>query len=341
MGFPKPWPTEWPELEPEPRKTEEPPSRPAIEPDEEPVYPIPELRTEFHSVTWAVVHACNLKCTHCYDVVPYHRSDLDTVGAHSVIDRLNNVGVDFIAFSGGELFFRKDLFDLMAHCKDLGMGFSARSNGTVIVEAVADRLSKLGISVVGVSFDGATRETHDAVRGAGAFEAALNGMKSMISKGIRVQMEVVLSRKNAHEAIRFIELGEEIGVDEVNFSTMAPRGRAQQRLDDLLDHNLWLSLTSILRDASKRSRVVVSPNCAFTGPCVANIEPHITCDGWVTPCYLSDLKLFHILEAPDNLVRQRLFEERPKFQDICGRRAWTQAPQFRVEEKIPFTIGAA
>ncbi len=337
MGFPKPWPTEWPESEPQ--KPEKQPSPPTEEPDEEPAYPIPELRHDFHSVTWAVVHACNLKCTHCYDVVPYHRSDLDTRRAHLVIDRLSSVGVDFVAFSGGELFIRKDLFALMSHCKELGMRFSARSNGTLIVQAAATRLRNLGISVVGISFDGATRETHDAVRGLGSFDAALSGLKCLIAEGIRVQMEVVLSRKNAHEALNFIDLGQSVEVDEVNFSTMAPRGRGLQRLDDLLDHDLWLHLTSLLRGASKGARVVVSPNCAFAGPCVANIEPHITCDGWVTPCYLSDLKLFHILETPQHLIRQQLFGERDKCQDICGRRAWTEPAGAKPRTEIALETG--
>src|SRR5438309_1123129 len=111
MGFPKPWPTEWPVPSTPPgralptKKEEVPP--PQL-PGTEPPFPIPEYRRRFRAVTWAVNHACNLRCTHCYDVVPFHRTDLDTLQALALIDRLAEAGVEFIAFSGGEAFLRRD-----------------------------------------------------------------------------------------------------------------------------------------------------------------------------------------------------------------------------------------
>ena len=137
-------------------------------------------------------------------------------------------------------------------------------------------------------------------------------------------MEVVLSRQNAHEATAFIELGEAIGASEVNFSTMAPQGRAQQRRQDLLDYDLWRDLTQTLRAASHQAAIPVTPNCALLGPCFANIEPHITCDGWMTPCYLSSTKLFNLLEVAPELVREYLTRDRLLYQDVCGRRSWLQ-----------------
>ena len=84
-----------------------------------------------------------------------------------------------------------------------------------------------------------------------------------------------------------------------------------------------------LREASLAAPLPVTPNCAFLGPCYANIEPHITCDGWMTPCYLSPVKLFAILETPPETMREHLRRKRLAFQDTCGRGAWlrpTAAP---------------
>ncbi|HLY26359.1 MAG TPA: hypothetical protein VKQ72_08465, partial [Aggregatilineales bacterium] len=76
MGFPKPWPTHWPEppdypeipfTPDDPRAPKEPvPDDDGDDPGE--VEVPPEYR-QFYAVTWAINHACNLKCTHCYDVV--------------------------------------------------------------------------------------------------------------------------------------------------------------------------------------------------------------------------------------------------------------------------------
>jgi MoaA/NifB/PqqE/SkfB family radical SAM enzyme len=335
MGFPKPWPTEWPEPYPYPpydppdekgKPEEERKKKKNVPPEEIPFpFPIPEFRRRFCSVTWAVNHACNLHCTHCYDVVPYQRHDLGTAEALAVIDRLHAARVTFIAFSGGEAFLRKDLFELMAHCRCQGMDFGARSNGTRITPEVARRLKELGIAVVGVSFDGASPATHDAVRGPGGFQAALAGLQALRTEGIRAQMEVVLSRQNAHEVLTFIELGEAAGASEVNFSAMTPNGRGRQRLEDLLDYPLWQQLTQTLRAASRQASIPITPNCAFLGACCVNIEPHVTCDGWLTPCYLSPVKLFNVLDTPAEAIRERLEQDRLNYQDVCGRRQWTQA----------------
>jgi MoaA/NifB/PqqE/SkfB family radical SAM enzyme len=335
MGFPKPWPTHWPDPADYPEIPIDPDNFPLPDeplPDEREieqgdVEPVPEYHRQFYAVTWAVNHACNLKCTHCYDVVPYRRHDLSTEDALTLIDRLSTAGVTFIAFSGGEAFLRKDLFVLMDYCKQRNIGFGARSNGTRITPPVAQRLKTLGISVVGVSFDGATADTHNAVRGVGAFDDAIAGLKALRVEGVRAQMEVVLSKQNAHESLDFIELGKSVGASEVNFSTMSPQGRAQQRASDALDHPTWLKLVSTLREASKTSTIPVTPNCALIGLCVANIEPHITCDGWMTPCYLSSEKLFNVLEVPSEHVRSHLMQTRSKYLNVCGREAWITAPK--------------
>jgi MoaA/NifB/PqqE/SkfB family radical SAM enzyme len=287
MGFPKPYPTQWPDPADLPDVPDEFPNLDdplADDPDEDwEIESVPEFN-HIYAVTWAVNHACNLKCTHCYDVVSYARRDLPTETALALIDHLAAAGVNFIAFSGGEAFLRKDLFTLMEHCTAHGMNFSARSNGTRITPVAAKRLRELGISVVGISFDGATPETHDSVRGQGAFDEAVAGLRALRAEGIRAQMEVVLSRQNVHEALEFIALGESLDASEVNFSTMAPQGRAQRRMSDLLDYPTWRTVTDTLREASARASLPVTPNCALTGRCVANLEPHITCDGWMTPC---------------------------------------------------------
>jgi MoaA/NifB/PqqE/SkfB family radical SAM enzyme len=185
-------------------------------------------------------------------------------------------------------------------------------------------LSQLGIAVVGVSFDGATELIHDAVRGHGSFAAAVAGLTALRAEGIRSQMEVVLSRQNAHEAKAFVRLAEAVGASEVNFSAMTARGRGVQRAGDLLDHKLWLALIAELREVQKSSRIPVTPNCAFAGECCANVEPHLTCDGWMTPCYLSDERLFRVLDVEPAAICGLLARDRARYEDICGRRGWTR-----------------
>ncbi len=68
------------------------------------------------SVHWEVTYRCNEKCSHCYlDVLPPGAKvpgELSTEEAKRVIDELAEMGVLTISFSGGEVFLRKDIFEL-------------------------------------------------------------------------------------------------------------------------------------------------------------------------------------------------------------------------------------
>jgi MoaA/NifB/PqqE/SkfB family radical SAM enzyme len=337
MGSPKPWPTTWPEpgrVFPDEDLPHEPMEHPDYDidtPSEQP-WRLPEEQLRPYSVTWGVTHPCNLRCTHCYDVVDHTRRDLSTDQALEVIDRLHQIGISFVVFSGGEPLLRKDLFTLMADCRHRGIQIGMRSNGTLIEEATALRLASLDLAVCGISLDGASPETHDAVRGAGSFERTRRGITHLLDAGIRVNVEIVLSQRNIHESLQFIALAESLGVDEVNFSAIAPQGRGVNRPDDLLDPPTWQRVTTDLYHASQTASISVSPSCALTGACWACIEPNITCEGWVTPCYLSKHRLFHILETPVEEMITRLRLNRPRTIDICGRRQWIGTPDHHQPE---------
>jgi MoaA/NifB/PqqE/SkfB family radical SAM enzyme len=330
MGAPSPFPTRWtePTIIPfDPDTGEITPLdddyRIDDDPSEDP-YRLPEEHLRRYAVTWGVTHPCNLKCTHCYDVVSHKRTDLTTKQALEAVDRLAEAGISFIVFSGGEPLLRRDLFDLMARCQQHGIQFGIRSNATLITPETAERLADLRLAVAGVSLDGADATTHDAIRGAGTFARTQQGIAALTATGLRVNIEVVLSQRNRQQALDFVALAEDWGAQEVNFSTITPNGRGVHLAADKLDYAAWREVTSLLADASATARIAVSPACPLTGACWATIQPNITCDGWVTPCYLSGKKLFHILQAAPADFRTLLQAHRHATVDICGRRAWIQ-----------------
>lgn len=328
MGAPKPWPTRWPEPEKIPPYEDEddyddPLEDPGYGVETDPLetpFHLPEERLSLYSVTWGVTQTCNLHCDHCYDAVGGRRADLTTEQALDVVDRLADLGISFIAFSGGEPMLRPDLFQLMARCRTLGIDIALRSNVTVITHAEAERLAAMDVRVVGVSLDGATPATHDSVRGPGAYHKTRRGVEALLAAGIRVNLEVVLRQRNVHQRLQFIALAEAWGVDELNFAMLAPRGRAAQLQDEMLSDALRKNVTAELYHASKTTTVAMTPSCTLAGDCWACIEPNITCDGWVTPCYLSPHKLFHILETEPEEMKAILQQHRLWTMHACRQR---------------------
>ena len=329
MGAPRPWPTHWPEpgqdnpfFEPDDGPGEGAP-KPDYVIEEDPLedpHTLPEERLVFDAVTWGVTGRCNLRCMHCYDAVTCARRDMDTAAALAVIERLMAVGVRYVVFSGGEPLLRPDLPVLLRACQDRLVGTALRSNGTLITPEKARLLADCGVQVAGISLDGATAEVHEVVRGPGSFARTLAGAAALRDAGLRVMLEVVLSRRNAHQALDFVALGERLGVAEINFAALAPVGRAADRPEDCLDPVLWMRLCRDLYAASQTAAVAVSPACSLVGTCVAGQQLHITCDGWVQPCYLSSERLFHIFDAWRSPARR----------DVCGRALWLRCSQMKV-----------
>jgi hypothetical protein len=89
-------------------------------------------------IVWNFTRACNLNCVHCYEAAPTRAPDeLDTVGAKLAVRKLADAGVAYIAFSGGEPFMRRDLFEIIEESRQNEMAFSLATNGTLVTPEIA------------------------------------------------------------------------------------------------------------------------------------------------------------------------------------------------------------
>lgn len=338
MGAPRPWPTRWPEPTID-RPLDDPdyelPDDPDYTIEEDPLedpYNLPEERLRFRLATWGVTGRCHLRCTHCYATAHRPARELDSGEARAVLDRLAAVGVACVVFSGGEPTLRADLPDLLGACRARGIEPVMRSGGTEITPEKAERLAACGLGMAGISLEGATAATHEAVRGPGTFQPALAGAVALRAAGVPVTLEVTLSRHNAGEALDCLTLAASLGLDGVTFAALAPVGRAADRPGDGLTPAQWTTACRELGAASRTAPVTVWAGCALAGACMACIEPHITPDGWVTPCYLSGTRLFDARAVPPDEWADRLRAARPAHQNGCGRLRWAGTKR---RERVP------
>lgn len=114
----------------------------------------------------SITDRCCLPCNMCdiWKIAP--GKELTTHEWRSVFDQAAHwAGAVGLNFAGGEPFLRKDLPDLIAHATGLGFEVTSNTNGTLFNEAKAREVHAAGLKVLYVSLDGATPETHDAIRG--------------------------------------------------------------------------------------------------------------------------------------------------------------------------------
>jgi len=155
----------------------------------------PPLRLVF----WETTQACNLACKHCRaSAVSWRDPDeLNFEEACAMMDGMLALGRPVLVFSGGEPLMRPDIFELMAQARKRGLPFALSTNGTLLTDAISDRVAAAMPHRVSISLDGADAATHDGFRQAsGAFEASLQGIRRLRARGIDVQVNTSVTTHN-------------------------------------------------------------------------------------------------------------------------------------------------
>lgn len=181
-------------------------------------------------VVWNCTRACNLKCRHCYAeaVGCPTAGELTTIEAKALMDSLKEYRVPVLLFSGGEPLMRKDIFELMAYGKQLGLRMVISTNGTLIDEAAAARIKALEISYVGISLDG-LRPVNDVFRGVdGAFDRAMGGFDACQAVGQKTGLRLTLSRNTVDELPQIFDLIEQNRIPRVCFYHLVYTGRGSE-----------------------------------------------------------------------------------------------------------------
>jgi radical SAM protein with 4Fe4S-binding SPASM domain len=157
----------------------------------------PPLRLVF----WETTQACNLACKHCRaSAVSWRDPDeLSFDEACRMMDGMKALGSPVLVFSGGEPLMRPDIFELMAAARERGLPYALSTNGTLLDDAMADKVAAAKPHRVSISLDGADAATHDGFRQSqGAFQASIDGIRRLRARGIEVQVNTSVTTHNAH-----------------------------------------------------------------------------------------------------------------------------------------------
>jgi heme b synthase len=178
-------------------------------------------------IFWELTTGCNLRCIHCRASATELMSpdDLSYTECCHVIDEIAEYAPLILVLSGGEPLWRRDVFDLARRARRRNLRVALATNGTLVDEAMAQRIQEAGIERVSISLDGADRVTHDTFRGhRGAFESAIRGIRCLKELGVSTQINTTVSRHNAHQLPEIIRLAQELGVDAFHMFLLVPVG---------------------------------------------------------------------------------------------------------------------
>ncbi len=185
-------------------------------------------------VIWNLVRRCNLTCKHCYSISADRDfpGELSTAEIFRVMDDLKAARVPVLILSGGEPLLRPDIFDIGRRAKAMGFYVGLSSNGTLVNEENAQAIAATGFDYVGISLDG-IKATHDRFRRkAGAFDAALNGVRLCKAAGAKVGIRFTLAQENAQDFPALLDLLEAESIDKFYLSHLNYAGRGNKNRKD-------------------------------------------------------------------------------------------------------------
>lgn len=150
------------------------------------------------NVPWAILFdptaACNLKCTGCWAAEYGKGISLDYPTMQKIIRQGKELGIYMYILSGGEPTVRKDEILRLAE-ENSDCMFLSFTNATLIDEALASKVGRLGNFAFAVSVEGYEEET-DMRRGKGTYQKVMNAMDILQKHGIIFGFSTCYHSKN-------------------------------------------------------------------------------------------------------------------------------------------------
>ena len=169
---------------------------------------------------WHLSEACNLKCLHCYQEnhtpiqLQYDKLMLILNQYRELLTKLKVKG--HINLTGGEPLCSPHFYNILDEFKkdkDL-YNFSILTNGTLITDDVARKISEYNPEYVQVSLEGGRRK-NDYIRGKGVYKKVAQAIKNLKRYNIFVSVSFTATKINYKEFPSVVKLAEKCKVDNI------------------------------------------------------------------------------------------------------------------------------
>jgi radical SAM protein with 4Fe4S-binding SPASM domain len=283
------------------------------------------------SVHFDLTYRCNERCVHCYLDHDDH-GELTTAECLKVLDDLARSGTLFLTFSGGEIFLRPDLYEILAAARRLHFDISLKSNALLVTPERAARLREFAVRRVQISVYSDVPAIHDAItKVPGSLERTLAAIPILLEHGLQVKLACPLMQENLMAYRGVMVLAEKLGVPYILDLTITPM---MDGSSGPLEHRASVSsLLPVLRDPAlhgckpqptAEATMAMNALPAALGSAVSSgmeslAYEDLPCSAGHNSCYISPYgDVFPCVQLPQAAGNLR----REKFDDI-----WYHAPQ--------------
>lgn len=289
------------------------------------------------TLTFAITEACNQRCAHCWKSAGTREASFRVpIGTlRSILAEFRRLGGEGVRLTGGEPLRHPHWLEAVRFAVAQGFGaVSLQTNAVLFNEERVAALKTLdfpGLSIQ-VSLDGASAETHDLVRGEGAFAGALRGLEQLSRRGLasRVSLFCTEMSHNLEEIPALFALAESLGVASVSTGMLVLCGRAAG--DSTVrppETSQYLRLLQHYHDDAQfreryrrlgRVAAIEWGNCSEPrgGACNFLENPYLTARGTLYPCVLCHADPYSVAGVPEKGLGAAIIEGAPLWSELLA-----------------------
>jgi MoaA/NifB/PqqE/SkfB family radical SAM enzyme len=166
---------------------------------------------------------CNYDCEHCY--LGLKKFDgLEWAARERLLEIIRDAGVLWLQLTGGEPMIDRLFGAVYTRAYELGFMIEILTNGSRLADRkILDLLAAHRPSRVIVSVYGASQETYDGLtRRKGSFKGFMRALNAARSAGIRLELSLIITERNAHEKEQMTDLAQSFGRISGEYGNISP-----------------------------------------------------------------------------------------------------------------------
>ncbi|MFH1723019.1 MAG: radical SAM protein [Elusimicrobiota bacterium] len=261
-----------------------------------------------------LTYGCQCRCEHC-GVGSFRKKggkELTTDEVKRlVLDGLEECGLNWAYFFGGEPTTHKDFVELVRYSTEKGLFSRADTNGIKLADKGFVKAAKdAGMGYFLVSLDSVDPKIHDRFRGMrGTWEKAVRAIKNCVEMRVPVGISTVVTKESLRggDTERIIRLGKELGAFKMRLLTPMLAGRWRERADLRLSKEEKRAVWSLLEP----DRVFWEDSCDGTAPpyCESISKGVIAVTGYgdVQPCWHMPIRFGNVRKEPLKAIVDRMW----------------------------------
>ena len=217
-------------------------------------------------IAWETTQQCNLKCVHCRcsSEMSSSQGDFTSEEGKRLLDDIAALSKPVVVLSGGEPLLRSDIFELAEYGTSLGLRMCMATNGSLVTDAVCEKMKKADIKMVSLSLDGSSAETHDNFRQSpGAFEGVVRAAELFRKSGQKFLINSSFSKRNQHDIADTFKLAKSLGATAWYMFMIVPTGRGEEIMNELISKEDYEEILDWHYQQEKlEQELLMRPTCA-------------------------------------------------------------------------------